>query len=430
MTGSRIELQNVRIEYKAGLEIPKLAHVRQTFPVDPEIDAAAAAVRETGRILSGKNLEGKQIAVAVGSRGIPGLDQIVTAVVAALRDAGAAPFIIPAMGSHGGATVEGQLKVLAAYGITVDKAGAPIRSSLEAVNYGDLDGIPLYCDANAWNADGVFLINKIKPHTDFHGEIESGLVKMGIIGLGKHAGAAAFHSRGFAGFSRRLQGAFPVFLRHVKLLGGLAVIQNAYDKLSLIEGIPAENLPAREMELLPLARDRMPSVPAAKADLLILDEIGKNISGSGFDPNVFAWEGDPESAAGAKTLYDRLYIKSLTPESEGHGTGAYFSDILSLQTVNSIDWGKTWTNCMTLNLTKSHGIPIFLKNDLEAIRTLVNCFRQDQWPGLRVLRVKNTLEMETFAVSEPLWNEIRNLPGVEILTDFTPLRFDEEGRLI
>ena len=288
MTDGRIELQDVRIEYKPGIRIPGLALVRQSFPPDPEIDAAAVSSRETGRILEGKDLRGKQIAIAVGSRGIPGLREIVKAAADAIRCAGAVPFIVPAMGSHGGADAAGQMKVLEAYGITGSSLGVPVRSSMETVNYGALDEIPLYCDVNAWNADGIFLINKIKPHTDFHGKIESGLVKMCIIGLGKHAGAAAFHSRGFSGFSQRLQQAFPIFAGRARLLGGLAVIQNACDKAALIEGIPAEKMLEREAELLTIARDRMPSVPAARADILILDEIGKNISGSGFDPNVFA----------------------------------------------------------------------------------------------------------------------------------------------
>ena len=429
MNRNRIELPDVRIEYKAGLEIPKLAAVHQSFPVEPEPDAAAVTAAEVRKVLSGFDLQGKRVAVAVGSRGIPELDTIVRAVINEMRSENIAPFVVPAMGSHGGASAEGQIKVLAAYGITEESVGAPIRSSMETVCYGESDGIRLYCDKNVWNADGVFLINKIKPHTDFHGEIESGLVKMCIIGLGKHTGAAAFHSHGFAGFSRRLQRAFPVFAQKVPLLGGLAVIQNEYDRLSMLEGIPAGRLMEREKELLPAARGRMPSIPAEKADILILDEIGKNISGSGFDPNLFAWEGDPEFASGAKTLYERLYIKSLTPESEGHGTGAYFSDVLSLRMVNEIDWGKTWTNCMTLNLTKSHGIPIILKNDYEAIRTLVNCFRPEQWKDLRVLRVKNTLEMENFQVSQALWKEMDTLPGISRQTDFYPMKFDSSGNL-
>ncbi len=420
----------LQIPFSAGLALPPLAMMRQTFPQD-SLEAPAEALGKQMRVfLAQKNdLTGKHIAITVGSRGIPHLQELVQAMGEALKAAGARPFVVPCMGSHGGATAKGQAAVLSEYGVTEVSVGMPIRSSMDVVNYGEVDGLQLWCDAIAAEADGIVVFNKIRPHTMFHGDFESGIAKMMAVGLGKHRGATFFHELGFSRFAEYLPKVESRFLARFPVLCGVGVMQNEFDEIFHVEVIPPEQLAQREPELLQIARDRMARFPLPEVDLLILDEVGKNISGSGFDPNIFARHGDPLHHSHTSTRFQRMYIRSLTPESHNMGTGAFFADFASRKMVNSVDWSATWTNCVTCNLSAGRGIPIYLNSDQEALQATLQTLSPRKPEELKILWAKNSLELSHFAVSRPLYDEMMAQKLAEPCGPFIAPEYDGEGYL-
>ncbi|MDR1505932.1 MAG: hypothetical protein LBI67_02410, partial [Treponema sp.] len=300
--------------------------IRQTYDRALIADPAGYLRDAVGKALPrAERLRGKHIAVTVGSRGIPDLDKMVRSLCDFLKKQGAEPFIIPAMGSHGGATAEGQRAMLEGYHITEAAMGVPVRSSMETVVYGEVDGIPLHCDKLAFAADGVVVFNKVKPHTDFRGDYESGLVKMIAIGMGKHTGASLFHSVGLERFPDLLPRVGEVFLATGKVCLGVGVVQNAYDDISDILVCGPETLMETDRELLRIAKRKLPLFKFDHIDLLIVDEIGKNISGTGCDPNIIG-RNLSDSFHGILDL-KKLFVRSLTPEAHHNGCGLGMVDM-------------------------------------------------------------------------------------------------------
>ena len=416
----------VKVEGMEQVRLPRMARIRQRFDPTRIQDVPDALRRELDAKAACGDLRGKRVAVTVGSRGIPQLAQIVRAIVAWLRERGASPFLVPAMGSHGNATAEGQLEIVTGYGITEEYVGAPIRSSMEVVCLGTLDdGTPVYCDRWAAEADGLVILNKIKPHTDFKGTHESGLAKMMAIGLGNHIGASMFHMMGMDSFPERLPKVAAVFLEKLPILFGVGVVQNAYDELCVAEVIPAPELMRREAELLEIAKDRMGKFLFDDIDVLIVDEIGKNISGAGLDPNIVG-RNFSRNLHGVLRL-KKLFIRGLTEETHHIGIGISLADITTRRCLNDIDFSAVWANAVTATVIQAGAIPMYMENDRDALKLAIRTCNGIDFARPRVVRIKNTLEMTEFEGSEAFLEEFRRREDIEILTSPREMRFDREG---
>ncbi|MBT6006398.1 MAG: DUF2088 domain-containing protein, partial [Prolixibacteraceae bacterium] len=331
-----------------------------------------------------------------------------------VKGQGAFPFIIPAMGSHGGATAKGQKEVLAGYGITENTMGAPVRSSMETVEITDGTGSNrIFMDKFTYESDGVILINKIKPHTDFHSTYESGLVKMAVIGLGKERGAEAIHNFGVWGLTNLIPQTAKVIFETGKILAGIALIENAYDKTMLVQAIPGNKIMSEEIKLIDIARSNRPKLPTDNIDVLLIDRMGKNISGVGIDTNIIGRikiYGQPEPE---KPKIKSIAVYDLTDESHGNATGIGLADLITRKVFNKIDFEKTYKNISTSSFLERGKIPFIAENDLEAFElALRNC--GNSLPGNeRIIRIKDTLHLDELYVSDAILNEIKDNPQIE-----------------
>ncbi len=373
--------------------------------------------------------EGGEIAIGVGSRGIARLPDLVRGTVDWFRARGTRPFIIPCMGSHGGATPRGQTGVLAELGVTEDSAGAPIRSSMDVCEVGRLaDGMPVYMDALAHAADGIFVINRVKPHPTFSGVHESGLVKMLTIGLGKQRGADSCHVLGFGAFGAIMPAMSTLILERKKsILGGLATVENAYDQPCLIEAVPAEKILSRDAELLLYARSRMPAIPVDQADVLVVDYIGKNISGSGMDPNITGRHATNLKQGGPAMA--KVAVLDLTPQTGGNATGMGNADIITRRMHDAIDFAYTYPNVLTSTLLRVAFTPVVMPTDEMALKCAVktcNAGNRD----IRFIRIRDTLTLDRLLVSPAVAGELENRPGCSITGPAAPMRFDAAGALL
>jgi len=376
------------------MSLPQLYLVRQRFAAGKLTDVTSALRAELARCAIGA---GKRVAIAVGSRGIANLPAIVREVADWVRAQGSEPFIVPAMGSHAGATADGQRQLLEKFGIT----GAPIRSTMEVVPL----GANAFMDRYAFDSDGVIVINRVKPHTSFHGQYESGLMKMLAIGLGKHTGAAAIHRLGVRGLREEMPVAARQVLATGKILFGVAIVENAYDETMTLAAIPAAEIPAREPALLDLARTNMPQLPVADIDVLVVDEIGKEFSGTGMDTNVIgrlriAEEGEP-----ASPRIKRIVVRDVRGES-AYGIG--LADVTTRRLVDSANWQVTQTNVETSGFVERGKIPAVIETDAQAVELALPA-------GPRVLRIPNTLRLEWLLVSESIRQEIAGRNTIEVL---------------
>jgi hypothetical protein len=415
--------------------LPRFLRVRQSFPAAAPVEIGTEVKRELAPLLRRIGV-GAQIAVGVGSRGIANLAPIVRAVVDEFRAMGAQPFLIPAMGSHGGATPEGQRQVLADFGVTEDAMGAPIRTSMEVKQVGvSQDGAPVFCSVEALDAAGIFLINRIKPHTDFTGGLGSGLLKMSVIGLGKRIGATAMHTAASrAGHERAIREMARVLLRETPILGGLAILENQQHETARLIGLSADELEDRETMLLEEATRLMPRLPFDEIDLLIVDRLGKNISGAGMDPNVI---GRPIQGYSSALLREarlapfirRIFVRELTPETHGNAVGIGLADITTTRLVGAIDLRATHINALTALTPQSAKIPIHFETDREAIDRSVASLALDDSRGARIVRIADTLSLTELEVSEPLWKEWPGREGLAAVSEAGELQFDGEGNL-
>jgi hypothetical protein len=420
------------IEGGLDIPIPRMVPIRQKFP-GPEIKDIGAEIKrlfsQDGRMKKIK--KGSRIAVTAGSRGIHSIDRIIHALVRELQALGAQPFIVPAMGSHGGATAEGQRKVLAEYQITEETMGVPVQSSMEVEKIGQLgNGVPVYLDKIALSSDGIVVVNRVKPHTAFKADYESGLLKMLAIGLGKHKGATAFHTCGMDMFGDLLPQLGKVVLDNAPVLFGLGIIENAYDHPARFEIVWKEDMIRREKDLLAEAKGLMPRLLLDNLHLLIVQEIGKEISGSGMDPNITGRSASPHFHKPDALKTEKIVVLSLTPASKGNACGIGTADITTKRFVDSINSDYTYVNAITSGILATARIPITMPSDREAIQlALKTCYRV-QHPETRIVWIKNTLSLEKLFASEPLLPEIRRNSQIEILGELRPMPFDEKGSLV
>jgi len=420
------------IEGGLNLTLPKIVPIRQKFSAAEVKDIPGEIERLFQRDAKMKTIKrGSRIAVTGGSRGIHAIDKTILAVIRELKRLGADPFVVPAMGSHGGATAEGQRKVLAGYGITEETMGVPVRSSMEVEEIGKLEnGVPVYLDKEALHSDGIVIVNRIKPHTAFKAEYESGLIKMLAIGLGKHKGATAFHSCGMDMFGELLPQLGKVVLAKAPVLFGLAIIENAYDHAARFEIVWGENLVEREKALLVEGKSLMPKIIPDNLDLLIVHELGKEISGSGMDPNITGRSSSPFFKKPDALKVQRIVVLNLTAATKGNACGIGMADITTKKVVDATDADYTYINAITSGVLAAARVPINLPTDYEAIQVaLKTCARVDH-PKSRIVWIKNTLSLEKIFASESLLPEIRKNSQLEVLGDPKPMSFDEKGNLL
>jgi hypothetical protein len=407
------------------LKFPVLFRVRQKVDDFCEPDPVGAVRREIDRSdLSGRFTPGQTIAVAVGSRGIQGIVGMVAAMVSSLKMMGLRPFIIPAMGSHGGAASDGQEQVLEHMGITEAAVGAPIRSSMDVVSLGHLpSGAEVFVARDAMEADHLALINRVKPHTAFRGRVESGICKMLAVGCGKHRGALNMHKFGLA---ESVVPAARVILDRVSVLFGIAVLENAAEKTHTVRLVLPETFIDSDTEMLKTAFGLFPRIPVDDLDILVVGEMGKNISGGGMDPNVIGmWRRD---GGVREPNYRTVVLLNLTPESHGNAMGIGLADLTTRRVIDMLDIKATYTNALTTGLWAAARLPIALENDRVALETALSRIHEPE--KVRMACITNTLFLETFWASEALLTELRSREEIEI--DETPLafRFSGEERLL
>ncbi len=420
------------------VQLPRFFRLRQSFPRPKLIDLGARVYSQLDRILATKqprveSLEGQRVAIAVGSRGIASLAEITKSTVGWLLQQNAKPFIVPAMGSHGGGTAEGQSAVLDRFGINQQTMGCPIHSSLDVIDVCQAaEGFPVYFGAAAAAADQVLMINRIKPHTRFAGAIESGLMKMMLIGLGKRRGAETYHQA-------IVQYSFDTIVRSVasevihkcRLLGGLAVLENGCEETADIVGLAAEEIESNEPALLGRVKAMMPGLPFDKAELLIVDRIGKDISGTGLDTNIVGRKQNDHAALGDETpRIHHIYVRDLTEQTHGNATGIGIAELCHRQVIKKMDVAATQTNCITAGHVTGAMIPIDFADDRTAIE--VACRLAGWVPPEQVsaMWIRDTLSLTEVECSESFYEAAQSRPELEVLNEPSPLLFDETGDLI
>lgn len=398
--------------------LPPLYRVRQHTNVQPLADVAAAVRQQ----LDAAGLQinpGMQVAITAGSRGIRDIALAVRTSVSWLRDQGAQPFVVPAMGSHGGATAAGQIGMLAELGVTEQTVGCEIRSSMDVVELGKLeDGTPVYMDRNAAEADGVLLVNRIKPHTDFHSVIESGLAKMCAVGLGKRRGAEIVHNRGPEGLRSRLPLMARMTVERGKVLGGIALLENAEEYTAEVHFLAPDSI-AREPEaqLLIRAKSLIGRLPFAQLDVLVVDEMGKNISGCGMDTNVIGRMRIPGEAEPVEPRISVITVLDLTEASHGNASGVGLADFVPAQLARKIDFAATYINGITSGLggLQRSALPIVLPTVRDTIATALRVCAVPDLEHIRLARIRSTLHVSELLVTAPLLDEVRGNPNLELL---------------
>jgi uncharacterized protein (DUF362 family) len=410
-------------------QLPNWALVHHTF--DPgEIDDVDQAVREAVASVEGAIRPGQRVCLAVGSRGIDRIAEVVRAAVTTIRGLAADVFVVPAMGSHGGATAEGQVEVLASLGIREDTIGCEIRSSMETIQIGEVEGrIPVFIDRHAHEeADVIIPINRVKPHTDFSGPVESGLLKMISIGLGKQHGADTFHSEGFATFAELIPAVAEFTLARENIPFGLALVENGYARLRRIEAVPASRMYARERELREEADGFLARLPMAELDVLVIDRIGKDISGLGMDSNVVGrYYTGP---TGRPPAIQRIVVRDLSDETEGNAVGIGMADVILRRVVDRMDPVKTYMNCITAKTPEGARIAMMVDTDREALDVAIACCLRVDPATARVARILDTKHLEWFYATEPVLADLANDNSSEILGTSRPIAFDAKGRFI
>jgi uncharacterized protein (DUF362 family) len=411
------------------IEIPKVLKVQYRL-MDNSIDNIENAVKvqlEEKEVL-GRIKEGDSVAIAVGSREISNLARIVRTLVQEIKKAGGKPFIVPSMGSHGGATGEGQAEVLRAFGIYEENIGAPVKSSMETLEIGRTQtGIPVYMDKFAFEADCIIPVGRIKPHTDFRGPFESGIFKMIAIGLGKQKGASICHQLGLSCMSKNVYDIAKVSLEKTNIIFGVGVIENAFHGTYKIEVVPKECIEEEEPKLLLEAKKLIPVIPFEKIDVLVIDEMGKDISGTGMDSNVI---GRSSTLGISKPFAERIVVLNLTDKSHGNTNGIGLADIISERLYRKMDFEQTYPNAITSSETNAVKIPIVMPSDKLAIKCAIKTCTQTDENGIRLVWIKNTLSMNEFFISEALKQEAIKNDNMTISDVSQEMKFDTQGNLL
>ena len=395
--------EKIKVNISGGLDfqLPNMVKVRQKFNL-PKLSNVYDEISKDfeNKKTSSRIKPGMKIAIGCGSRGIANISEATKAVVDLLLGCKAKPFIFPAMGSHGGATAEGQIKVLADYGITEESMGCPVKSSMEVVELSKLsDGMPIYMDKFASEADGIVVISRIKPHTNFRAPIESGIVKMLTIGMGKIAGATVLHSYGMDTFIDLLPKACEEIISKKNILFGVGLVENAADETAIAEVVHIENLFSREIELQKIAKNYMPRLLFDEIDVLVIDQIGKNISGAGMDPNITG-RNSGEVKWDVKPDVKKIVVLGLTPETHGNATGIGMADVITYQAYKDLDISKTYANVITSTYLDGAAIPLIMNTSEEAIKLAAKTVNRVKLEDLKIVRIKNTLELIHIEISE------------------------------
>src|SRR5262245_3184756 len=413
------------------MSFPKVVRVEQKFDATHVTDIPKKVSEQISNLkLSTRLKPGQTVAVTAGSRGVANIAVIIRAIVDELSNLGVRPFIIPAMGSHGGGTAEGQKAVLEHYGITEATMGAPIRATMDTTQVGETpQGIPVFLDNYALEADHIVVVNRIKPHTDFDGEIESGLCKMMAIGLGKHNGAIHYHRANIKhGYYTVITNVARVVRQNCKILFGLGVVENAYDETAVIEAMLTPDIEDRERALLKVAKGTLARIPFDQGDVLVVDEMGKNISGAGMDTNVIGRNVSQRERAPIKPWFTRIFVRDLSAESYGNAVGIGLADLVSRRLVNKIDYTPTYINAITSTNVEAARVPVTFDTDREAIETAFSTCGNSV-DACRMVWIKNTLKLDQFIATEALLDEINVKHHLKVIEQLGELAFDESGNL-
>lgn len=415
------------------VSFPRMIRVRQTFDARRVTNVAAEVHSQLATLKLGQKVRpGQTVAITAGSRGIAHIAEIIRAAVDHVKSLGGIPFIVPAMGSHGGGTAEGQTEILANYGITPTAMGCELRASMETVIVDRTpQGIPVHFDKHASQADHVLIVGRIKPHTGFVGDVESGLHKMMLIGLGKHEGAKIYH-RAIADYSfmEIITAVGMSVIQKCRVAGGIGIVENAYDETALIEAVPPEQFLSRERELLKLAIQWLPRLPFPECDLLIIDRIGKNISGTGMDTNVIGRKYNDHAATDRDSVRcKRIFVRGLTEETHGNATGIGLAEFTNQRTADSIDRRITAINCITGLHPTAAMIPIAFETDREAVTNALHTCGLVEPPQSRVIQIPDTLRLAEVLVSEVYLPRISERPDLAIVAGPQEMDFNAAGNL-
>ncbi len=413
-------------------DVPSVFRLRQHFERPVEEDVAGAVRREIAPFVQ-QISPGQQIAITGSSRGIANLQLVVAEAVAALKEAGAEPFVVPGMGSHGGATADGQVQVLADTNlISETSVGCPIRSSMETVQVGTTaSGFPVYQDKHCHDADGVLVINRVKPHTGFTEVVESGICKMLVIGLGKQVGASAIHQQALrVPMGDMILDASRIIVESARpnLIGALALVENAFKETAMVKGIAIEDhahLVEAESELLKRAYELLPRIPFADMDALVVDEIGKNISGAGMDTNVIG-----KKAGMTEPRIAAIYVRGLSEETHGNAVGIGNADIMLRDTVRDVDLNSTYMNAFTAKRLAIGKIPLLVENELQVMQVLGNFRQAESINSLRMVWIRNTSKLTEMWASSALLDEAEAHSRIEVLSAPAPLAYDGAHTLV
>lgn len=415
------------------MAFPRMLRIRQKFDAPRVTDIPAEVERQLATLkLQAKIKPGQTVAITAGSRGIANIAVIIKAAVQHFQKLGAQPFIVPAMGSHGGGTAEGQREIIEGYGVTEEYCGCPIKASMETVIVAETpQGIPVHFDKHASLADHVFVCGRVKPHTNFVGDIESGLHKMMLIGLGKHNGAKIYH-RAIMDYSwiEIVRSVADAVIRNCKVIAGLGIVENAYDETGLIAAVAPEEFFQREKELLVLAKQWLPRLPFRQVHLLMIDEIGKNISGTGMDTNVIGRKyNDHRATDRDDTSVRTIFVRGLTEATHGNACGIGIAEFTNTRTVNSIDRRITAINSITGGHAPAAAIPIWYDTDREVVENALTTIGLATSERAKVIQIPDTLHLAEVLVSEAYLPEIQQRPDLEIISEPQDLQFDAAGNL-
>jgi hypothetical protein len=416
------------------VSIPKMFHAKQTFSrkkIDPKNIPSVIWEQLSKPDFGSKIKPGMQIAITAGSRGIRYVNIITKSIIDFVKSKGATPFIVPAMGSHGGANAQGQKEMLAGFGITEKAMGCEIRSSMEVVKLGISDtGRNVYMDRNAYESDGIIISCRIKPHNAFRGLVESGPCKMMTVGLGKQKGAEEVHRSGMDQIAKNIPSMAKVVLQKAPILFAIPCVENAYDETCFIEAIAPENILRREPELLKYAFTNMPSILVKRADVLIVDEIGKNYSGTGTDPNITGTFSTPYATGGLEV--QRTCFLRLSKISHGNALGVGLASCITKSIFDQIDVSAMYPNCITSTVLRSAMIPVVVATEKEAIALCIRTLNKVDKSHIKIVRIPNSLHISEIMLSEEYYKKVINqgFKGLKALDSPSELIFDEQGRLL
>lgn len=413
------------------IPIPNMVKIKQNFPAEEVTDVEGTLRQEMANPGIGEHIKpGMEIAITVGSRGMAQLPVLVRVIVEEVKRRGAKPFIVPAMGSHGGATAEGQCLVLENLGVTEASAGCPIRSSMEVVEVGRLDnGLEVLIDKNAYEADGIIVLNRVKAHNAFSGPNESGIVKMITIGLGKQKGADSCHAYSFKYMAKFIAEMAKIKLAKTKILFGIGTVENAYDKIAKIRAVPSEQIIEEDSRLLLEAKKNMPHLMFEQIDVLVVDQLGKEFSGGGMDPYTTGRGSTPYIHI-AKPVVGKLAVLDITDNSHGNACGMGLADSTTRRLFDKINFGFTYANILTSTNTVSGKIPMIMDTDILAIQAAIKTCNAPDLKRIRMVRIPNTLKVGEIMISETMLAEAAANSQIEILSDPEPMQFSTSGNLL